>query len=238
MTSRPPTIPSRENVDAMFDRIARRYDFTNRFLSMRQDMRWRKTILHYLPSKNSLRILDLASGTADVALILVRDSRVAKVYGIDIAGKMLALGRQKIRAHEQESKVHLALGNVLSIPFEGQSFDCLTMAFGIRNVPDVKSALKEMYRVCKPDGRVLILEFSLPPNPLVRRTYLAYFRHILPVIGGMISGDKAAYRYLNKTVETFPYGSRFCELLTQSGFRNVRPVSLTFGIATLYIGER
>lgn len=231
--------PSRAEVWRMFDRIAHRYDLLNRLLSLGRDVAWRKSIARNLPERGALRILDLATGTADVLLtIFARNSRVASGIGLDMAQKMLSIGREKIAAAGLSKKLRLLPGDATFLPFRENSFDTVTISFGIRNVLDVSQALQDMQRVLKPDGRALILEFSLPKNRLVRRVYLFYFRNILPRIGGFISGDSYAYRYLNQTVETFPYGQEFCDLMSRAGFRNIRAIPLTFGIASLYLGDK
>jgi len=222
----------------MFDRIAPRYDLLNRLLSFRQDVAWRKRLARLLPDKPALRVLDLATGTGDVLLALYRQSgRVSCGVGIDMAGKMLSIGQRKIGDQRLNRRLSLVRGDAMRIAFQDASFDAVTIAFGIRNVSDVPAALEEMRRVLAPGGRALILEFSLPGNAVFRAAYLFYFRHICPRIGALISGDRYAYRYLNQTVETFPYGEAFCVLMRSARFRSVRAHPLTFGIATIYEGE-
>jgi demethylmenaquinone methyltransferase / 2-methoxy-6-polyprenyl-1,4-benzoquinol methylase len=229
---------SRKEVWRMFDRIAHRYDLLNRSLSLGQDVIWRKRMKRYLPDHERLHVLDLATGTADQLLYLASDERVASGVGMDLAEKMLEIGREKIRRRSMDGKLHLQTGDAASIPAENDSADVVTISFGIRNVVAVSEALTEMYRVLKPGGRALILEFSLPHNGMVRGLYLFYFRHILPRIGSLVSGDAYAYRYLNQTVETFPYGEAFCELMREAGFKGVQAHPLTFGIASIYRGDK
>jgi demethylmenaquinone methyltransferase/2-methoxy-6-polyprenyl-1,4-benzoquinol methylase len=151
---------------------------------------------------------------------------------------MLEIGRNKINKQNFSGRISLQEGSAEQIDFPDNTFDAVTISFGIRNVVNVSQALSEMYRVIKPSGRVLILEFSIPKNRLMRRIYLLYFRYILPILGSVISGDGYAYRYLNQTVETFPYGDDFCHLIVTAGFQNVRMHPMTFGIATIYVGEK
>jgi demethylmenaquinone methyltransferase/2-methoxy-6-polyprenyl-1,4-benzoquinol methylase len=151
---------------------------------------------------------------------------------------MLMIGRDKIDRRNLGSQLQMITGDAEVIPFDDESFDAVTISFGIRNVVNIKRALEEMRRVLKPGGRALILEFSLPGNTLVRSCFLFYFRKILPSLGGVIAGDKDAYRYLNKTVETFPYGNQFCDLLKESGFVETRLQPLTLGIASIYQGDK
>ena len=230
--------PSRHEVWRMFDRIAHRYDFLNHLLSLNRDVAWRKRLIRHLPDRPELTLLDLATGTADQLLTLYDCGRVKAGIGIDLSEKMLAIGREKIARRELQAKLSLESGDAEQIPFENDRFDAVTMSFGIRNVTDVPHTFREMRRVLNPGGRALILEFSLPKSRLLRRIYLCYFRRILPYLGGLVSGDSHAYRYLNETVETFPYGKEFCDLMRDAGFSKVSFTPLTFGIATIYRGDK
>ncbi|MCC6142634.1 MAG: bifunctional demethylmenaquinone methyltransferase/2-methoxy-6-polyprenyl-1,4-benzoquinol methylase UbiE [Candidatus Hydrogenedentes bacterium] len=231
--------PSRERVDRMFDRIAHRYDLLNRLLSFGRDIAWRKRMARHLPAHKSLNILDLATGTADVLLFLhSQEPRVARGVGVDPSAGMLHFGKRKIQKAGLDTRFRLVRGDGQALPLPRDTFDAVTIAFGIRNVADVARGLREMHRILRPGGRALILEFSLPGNALVRWGYLFYFRHVLPRIGGLISGDFYAYRYLNATVETFPYGDAFAALMREAGFQDVEAHRLSFGIATLYQGDK
>lgn len=223
----------------MFDRIARRYDFLNRLLSFRQDVAWRKRMIQCLPEGDSLALLDLATGTGDVLINIHRISgRIGNGVGLDMSGGMLSYGRVKLLQQNLADRLKLMRGDAMSIGVADDSFDVATISFGIRNVPDVPMALRDIRRVLKPGGRALILEFSIPRNPVVRMGYLFYFRHILTRIGGWISGDSEAYKYLNSTVEAFPYGEGFVSLMRDAGFARIEAHELTFGIATLYVGDK
>lgn len=239
MTSVNPTDrgPSRDNVASMFNRIAHRYDLLNHLLSANRDKRWRRRLVDLLPPGEHLHVLDLATGTGDQLLSVYESGRVAEGTGLDPAEKMLGIGREKIAARGLSEKLQLHTGIAESLPVADSSIDAITISFGIRNVSDVPKALSEMTRVLRPGGRALILEFSLPKNPLIRKLYLFYFRHVLPRLGALISGDATAYRYLNQTVETFPYGDDFLSLMRQAGFAHVEQYPLTFGIATIYRGD-
>ena len=231
--------PSRDDVWKMFNRISPRYDLLNRLLSFGRDVSWRKKMARYLPAGDQLHVLDVATGTADVILSLFRHNpRVFRAVGVDMAERMLEIGRQKIYEHYLEKVVELQRADATRLPFPDNLFDAVTIAFGIRNLSDVVKGLREMWRVVKPGGRVLILEFSLPARKWIRQLYLLYFRHVLPRVGGWLSGDSYAYRYLNETVENFPYGESFCQLLEEVHFQNIRMKPLTFGVATLYYGEK
>lgn len=233
-----PTEPSRHQVWKIFDRIAHRYDLLNRLLSFGRDIAWRKILCKNLPEKSDLHVLDLATGTADVLLTIPRHRQVALGLGIDPSAGMLHHGEKKIQAQHKADSLFLVRGDAMTLSLPDNSFDAVTIAFGIRNVADFQAGLREMHRILKPGARALILEFSLPPNPVFRRFYLFYFRHVLPRIGGIISGDMAAYRYLNQTVETFPYGNAFLNCMEHTGFKNLSAIPLTLGIASLYIGEK
>lgn len=230
---------SKVEVWKMFDRIAGRYDLLNRLLSMRQDVLWRKKLLELLPSSNSIHLLDIATGTADQILHLFEETdKITRAVGIDMSENMLAVGQKKINQLNLDDKVNLRVGDATEIPFKAEEFDVTTMSFGIRNVNNVVQSLKENFRVLKPGGCTLILEFSLPKNKLIKKPYLFYFRNILPKIGSAISGDSSAYTYLNQSVEDFPYGDEFCKLMNEAGFSEVTAHPLTLGIATIYKGTK
>jgi len=230
---------SRKEVWKMFDRIAHRYDLLNRLLSFGQDVIWRKRVAKHLPDRRELHVLDVATGTGDLLITLFEQNpNVQSGVGIDMAEKMLEFGRPKLEKRGVVDRFSLQTGNAMDIPFAENVFDAATISFGIRNVANVLGGLQEMRRVLKNNGRAIVLEFSLPKNKLMRHLYLFYFRHILPRLGGLISGDSFAYRYLNETVETFPYGEAFCDLMRRAGFQNVQMTPLTFGIATIYQGDK
>ena len=231
---------SKKRTWQIFDRIAGRYDLLNKILSGGVDRYWRKKIVRYLPHKKDLQLLDLATGTGDVIFTLLQNtSGVFKsLVGMDLSEKMMDIGQEKAQKYYLNNLVTFKKGDATAIPLTNERMDVVTMAFGIRNVADVPKTLSEIYRILKSKGRVIILEFSLPNNMLIKQLYLAYFRHVLPRIGGLLSGDKQAYHYLNQSVETFPYGRDFCQLLETAKFENVTAYSLSGGIATLYVGDK
>lgn len=232
-------LPAKIESWEMFDRIAPSYDLLNRVISFRRDVAWRRRLARHLPSNKNQRVLDLATGTADVLIGLSKDCiNVESGVGLDMSVNMLRLGKDKVAELNLTHKLNLMRGDACSLAVGDESFDAVTMAFGIRNVPDVGAALREIHRVLKPGGRALILEFSLPANRWIRRFYLMYFRHVLPRIGGLVSGDGSAYRYLNQTVEDFPHGQAFANLMREAGFREIDLYPLTFGVATLYQGDK
>lgn len=228
-----------EAIGQMFDQIAPTYDSVNRLLSFRQDVRWRACVARALPATHNLSVLDVATGTGDLLIELcTRCPNISRAIGIDIAENMLMFGEQKIKNLDVNAQINLQKGDARSLPFDVESFDVLTIAFGIRNVVDIERALDEMYRVLKPGGYLFILEFSLPKNWFFRMVYLCYFRYFLPFVGGIIAKNVRAYRYLNRTVEAFFSVELFFELLKKRGFASVTTQSLSFGIATLYCARK
>jgi demethylmenaquinone methyltransferase/2-methoxy-6-polyprenyl-1,4-benzoquinol methylase len=232
-------VPSREGVWSMFDRIAPRYDFLNRLLTLGLDVAWRKHMADFLPAHDTVELLDIATGTGDqIFHILERDQRVTRAVGVDLAEKMLDIGREKVKQRGLDQVITLQTADALKLPFPDGSFDAVTISFGIRNVVDVPAALREMRRILRPGGRALILECSKPASPILRAGYTFYMRYIMPAIGAIISGDGQAYRYLNRTVETFPYGDAFCALMRDAGFANVKANPQTLSVATIYQGDK
>jgi len=227
--------PSKQSSWQMFDRIAKTYDPVNRLLSFGLDIKWRKRVNSLLPQKKNLKLLDLATGTADQVLLLCRiNTNIEQAIGMDLSEGMLEKGRIKVKEQGFSKRIELRNGDAVNLPLEDESFDAITMSFGIRNVPNVPKAMEEMVRVLSPGGKSLILEFSMPKNPIVRFGHLFYLRYILPLVGGIISGDFKAYKYLNTSIEAFPDGSDFCTLLSNAGFSSVKHYPVTFGIATIY----
>lgn len=223
----------------MFDRIAPRYDLLNRLLSAGTDVGWRRRMARHVPSGENLRLLDLATGTGDQVFALLQSCpRITSAVGLDRSVGMLDVGRGKVVKRNLSAKVELREGDATSIPEGDAQYDVATISFGIRNVTSVPVALRDMLRVLRPGGRLLVLEFSLPRVAWFRALYLLYLRRILPVLGGWISGDAMAYRYLNETIETFPHGEAFLDLMREAGFVAVKADPLSFGIASIYIGER
>lgn len=225
-------------VQKMFSDIAPRYDLLNRWLSCGQDQYWRKRAVTRLSPQAGERFLDIATGTADVALEIIRNvpEGAAQVVGMDFSEKMLELAQQKIDSQDRAHSIQLESGSAESLPFEDNSFDGTTTAFGVRNFSDVGQSLREMHRVLKPGGRCVILEFSLPKNSLLNAFYRFYFEFLLPKVGRLISKHPSAYTYLPKTVASFPVRREFSSLMQQAGFMNVTYKELTFGIVILYTG--
>jgi len=211
----------------------------NRMLSFRRDVAWRKRLIDAIPFDTPIALLDLATGTADVLITAQRRRpNLTRAVGIDMSEQMLSQGQAKLEKLGLAGVIELRQGDATQLKVEDAAFDAVTIAFGIRNVMDTPAALREMWRVLKPGGRALILEFSLPRNAIIRSLYLFFFRHVLPKVAGVISGDTKAYEYLNKTVETYPYGSDFIQLLRDAAFTDCSCKTLTFGTASLYIGQK
>jgi len=230
---------SREEVWKMFDEISPTYDIINHLLSFGADIYWRRKLVDHLPEGTDIRLLDLATGTGDQLITVVKKAKQVKTaLGIDLSQKMIRFGQKKIIDKPYAHKITLMQGDATDISLENESVDCVTMSFGIRNVTKMQPCLEECYRVLAPRGKLLILEFSLPPNRIVKRLHLFYLRHVLPHVAGWISRKKHAYRYLNETVETFPYGEAFCNHIKKASFYRVKAYPLTFGVATLYVGEK
>lgn len=230
---------SRENIHLLFNEVATTYDKINAILSFGIDKYWRKKISTFVPKNSTLTLLDLATGTGDQLFSLIKHRKnITKAVGIDLAGKMLAIAKEKSEKMHLSKKTEFLEASALQIPFEENSFDLLTMSFGIRNVTSISSCFSEMLRVLKPHGKVYILEFSLPKSKLFKFFYLFYLRKVLPSLGKLLSKNNKAYSYLNQTIETFPYGNAFCEKLKESGFSNVKSMPLTFGIVHLYSAEK
>lgn len=223
-------------IRAMFDDIAPRYDLLNRLLSLGIDRRWRRFAVGQLRVPPNGMVLDVATGTGDVALeIASRTPDSVKIIGEDFTQGMLLKGAEKIAASEYRDRIMLVNAPCEAIPHPSDLFDGVTIAFGIRNVVDRQEGLSEMCRVLKSGGRAVILEFSTPENPLFKTIYTTYFHKILPFIGGLIS-QRSAYKYLPDSVAEFPPQSEFKQMMTDAGFTEVRHHDLTFGIATVYVG--
>ena len=217
----------------LFDEIAPRYDFLNHLLSVGIDISWRRKLVNRLPENNQPYILDVATGTADLAIMAAK--RIpCRIIGYDIADRMLEIGERKIAQNSLTHKIQLIRGSVEDLPFADNSFDAVMVAFGVRNFKNLPKGLSEMYRVLKPDGISLILEFSIPENKIVRNLYHFYFFRIFPLIGGWLSKNRKAYTYLPESGQQFPQGKHFERMLKGMGFRRTTFQSLTFGIAILY----
>lgn len=225
----------RERVEHMFDKIAPRYDLLNRVLSAGIDKGWRRKAIAELKNLQPQHMLDIATGTGDLAIEALK-LNPESIIGIDISNGMLELGRQKIKQLNAEGIITLETGDSERMRFADNSFDAVTVAFGVRNFQNLEKGLAEIYRVLKPGGKAVILEFSQPQGLLIKPLYRFYSKTLMPFIGQMISKERSAYEYLPESVEAFPFGSRFTALMQQSGFKQTQLRELTFGIASIYTG--
>lgn len=227
-----------EQVEEMFDGIAHRYDLLNHVLSLGIDRGWRRRLIERLAANSPGRVLDLASGTGDVAIAAARKLPGANVVASDLSEGMLTVARRKIAAAGLNGRITAVCAAAEELPFGEGEFDAVTVAFGVRNFSDIAAGVREAARVLEPGGSLFVLEFSMPKNKLFGALYRFYFRRILPVVGGWISGDRRAYAYLPASVEEFPYGQAFVDLVLANGFAECSAQTLTFGVATLYSAKK
>ncbi|MGN6510155.1 MAG: bifunctional demethylmenaquinone methyltransferase/2-methoxy-6-polyprenyl-1,4-benzoquinol methylase UbiE [Chitinophaga sp.] len=231
-------LSKKEQIAHMFDDIAGRYDFLNHFMSLGIDVQWRKTALKMLRPLQPKTLLDVATGTGDVAIMAQRMLHPEKITGIDISEGMLALGREKVEKAGLSGVITLQQGDSETISFPDATFDAITAAFGVRNFEHLEKGLGEMCRVLKPGGKAVILEFSNPTKTPVKQLYNFYFRYITPLIGKWIARNQAAYTYLPDSVKAFPQGKAMCDILHKVGFQAVTCKTLTFGICSIYCATR
>jgi len=227
----------KNDIRIMFNGISHRYDFLNHFLSLGTDHRWRKKLVKIVSEKNPRRILDVATGTGDLAIALA-DLKPELITGIDIAENMLAIARKKVAAARLEDIISMKEGDAEHIPFPDDAFDAVTVAFGVRNFENLLDGLKEMRRVLKPGAILVVLEFSHPGKFPVKQLYTYYSRFLIPLFGRMISGNDEAYRYLPDSIRHFPSGKDFIEILKEAGLKNNFLIPLSSGISTIYISEK
>ena len=227
----------KEQVAEMFDNISHKYDFLNHFLSLGIDIAWRKQAIKLLKKDQPKEILDIATGTGDFAIeALVLNPE--KVTGVDISEGMLAIGREKLKKRRLDDRIELLSGDSEGLPFTDNKFDAVIVAFGVRNFEHLDKGLTDMFRVLKPGGKVVILEFSKPRMFPFKQLYRFYFKWILPKIGKLISRDQSAYTYLPESVDAFPDGEDFLDRLRKSGFEENRCKTLTLGISSIYTGKK
>ena len=229
---------SHSPIAAMFDRISSKYDALNHLLSLNIDKVWRRKVAKAVAKSAPKTILDLATGTADLAITMAKHNPQARLIGLDISEKMLEIGKSKIKKQDLENQIELRFGDAANLPFEDNSFDVATVAFGVRNFEDLGKGLSEIHRVLKPNGEVVILEFSMPEECPIKQLYRLYFKHILPWMGRIVSKDEKAYSYLPESVEQFPKPTEFQQVLGQYGLKNCLVKQLSFGIAMVYLAEK
>jgi demethylmenaquinone methyltransferase/2-methoxy-6-polyprenyl-1,4-benzoquinol methylase len=227
----------KEQVAQMFDTISGNYDGLNRVISFGIDIKWRKKVLKLVSDKNPKTVLDIATGTGDLAILMTNTS-AEKIIGLDISAGMLEVGRNKIKAKNLSDKIEMILADSENMPFEDNTFDAITVAFGVRNFENLEKGLAEILRVLKPNGIFVILETSVPDKTPYKQGYTFYSKNILPLIGKLFSKDDSAYQYLSESASVFPYGEALNNILRKIGFIEVKAMPQTFGVATIYSASK
>ena len=228
----------KEQVAKMFDSISWRYDLLNHLLSLNVDVYWRKRAMRELKALKPRLILDVATGTGDLAIQAIKSLDPEKVIGVDISTGMMDIGRKKIEQKGLSKKIELRKGDSENLPFEENKFDAVICAFGVRNFENLEKGLTDMYRVMKPGSKLVVLEFSKPDRFPFKQFYGLYFKYVVPIVGRMVSKDRAAYDYLPESVHAFPRGKAFIDILNRIGYKNTACKPLTFGISSIYTGTK
>lgn len=231
------TKTKREQVEDMFDNIAPSYDFLNHSLTVGIDKIWRRKAIKLANEHHPATILDIAAGTGDFSILEAKRTD-ANITAIDISQNMLNIAIEKARKENLLDRIVFQKADSLDMPFDDDTFDSVTVGFGVRNFVDIPKGLSEIRRVLKPGGRLVVLELSEPPNPFVKACYSFYFHRVLPFFGRLVSKDKEAYSYLPNSVDNFPYGERFLEIMKTCGYQNTSLKWLTLGISAIYVGEK
>ncbi|MCL6268267.1 bifunctional demethylmenaquinone methyltransferase/2-methoxy-6-polyprenyl-1,4-benzoquinol methylase UbiE [Flagellimonas myxillae] len=227
----------KEQVTQMFDTISKDYDGLNRVISFGIDVKWRKRVVSILKEKKPASILDIATGTGDLAIAMTATG-AKRIVGLDISEGMLDVGRDKIAQKNLDSTIEMVVGDSENLSFEDQSFDAITVAFGVRNFENLEKGLKEIHRVLKPGGTLVILETSVPTKTPFKQGYHLYCRHIMPTIGKIFSKDRSAYAYLSESASKFPHGEAFNNILDKIGFIGIENMPQTFGVASIYVATK
>ena len=227
------TLSKKEQIAQMFDTISENYDRLNRVISFGIDVKWRKKVLQIVTRSNPKTILDIATGTGDLT-ILMAQTKAPKIIGLDISAGMLEVGRKKIQYKNLSNTIEMVLADSEEMPFEDSYFDAITVAFGVRNFENLEKGLAEILRVLKPNGVFVILETSVPDKTPYKQGYTFYSKNILPIIGKLFSKDNVAYGYLSESAAAFPYGEALNNILRKIGFIEVKAMPQTFGVATIY----
>ena len=227
----------KEQVTKMFDTISKNYDGLNRVISFGIDVKWRKKVVDLLKKENPESILDIATGTGDLAIAMVKTG-AKKIVGLDISPGMLAVGKEKVSARNLDTTIEMVVGDSENLSFDTNSFDAVTVSFGVRNFETLEIGLAEILRVLKPNGTLVVLETSVPTNTPYKQGYRFYTKNILPLIGKLFSKDNAAYGYLSESASVFPHGENFNNILREIGFIDVTNKPQTFGVASIYVAKK
>lgn len=227
----------KQQVEQMFDTISGNYDSLNRMISLGTDQGWRRNVLKMVSSTNPESILDIATGTGDLAILLAK-SNAKRIVGLDLSAGMLEVGKAKIKALNLEQTIEMIQGDSENLPFQDNTFDAITVAFGVRNFENLEKGLSEIARVLKPNGIFVILETSVPTKFPFKQGYNFYMKTLMPLIGKMFSKDKKAYEYLSESAQNFPYGEQLNAILRKVGFKNVKHSPQTMGVATIYSASK
>ncbi|HET8809385.1 MAG TPA: bifunctional demethylmenaquinone methyltransferase/2-methoxy-6-polyprenyl-1,4-benzoquinol methylase UbiE [Flavobacteriaceae bacterium] len=230
-------LPKKQQVEQMFNSISENYDGLNRLISFGTDIKWRKKVVAIVAAENPENVLDIATGTGDLAISLAKTG-AEKIVGLDLSEGMLSVGRKKVAEEKLENKIELVQGDSEALPFETDSFDAITVAFGVRNFENLEKGLAEIHRVLKPGGVFVVLETSVPTKTPFKQGYGIYCKYILPMVGKIFSKDRSAYSYLSESAASFPYGKKFNNILGEIGFTNVKDFPQTFGAATIYTASK
>jgi demethylmenaquinone methyltransferase/2-methoxy-6-polyprenyl-1,4-benzoquinol methylase len=231
------TLGKKQQIAKMFDAISNEYDGLNRVISFGIDIKWRNKVVQIVADAQPINILDIATGTGDLAINLTR-TNASQIIGLDISEGMLDVGRQKILKKELHETIDMVVGDSENLPFDDNAFDAITVAFGVRNFENLEIGLAEILRVLKPGGIVVVLETSVPTKFPFKQGYYLHTRVVLPLIGKLFSNDKSAYSYLSESASKFPYGTAFNNILTKTGFINTKALPQTFGVATIYTATK
>ncbi|KAB1069047.1 bifunctional demethylmenaquinone methyltransferase/2-methoxy-6-polyprenyl-1,4-benzoquinol methylase UbiE [Tamlana haliotis] len=223
----------KEQLTKMFDNISGDYDGLNRVISFGIDIKWRKNVVKIIKESQPESILDIATGTGDLAINLA-ETEASRIVGLDISSGMLEIGKEKVKKKGFDSKIEMVLGDSENLPFKNDTFDAITVAFGVRNFETLENGLEEIYRVLKPNGTFVILETSVPTKTPFKQGYNLYTKNIMPLIGKIFSKDQSAYKYLSESASVFPYGEALNNILRKIGFINVEDFPQTLGVATIY----
>ncbi|NHM05807.1 bifunctional demethylmenaquinone methyltransferase/2-methoxy-6-polyprenyl-1,4-benzoquinol methylase UbiE [Flavobacterium sp. CYK-4] len=232
------TLSKKEQVAQMFDNISGNYDGLNRVISFGIDMKWRQKVIQLVADQNPKTVLDIATGTGDLAILMAEKTKAEKIIGLDISAGMLEVGKQKIAHKQLSEKIEMMLADSEAMPFQDNTFDAITVAFGIRNFEHLDRGLTEILRVLKPGGIFVILETSNPTKTPFKQGYVFYTKYILPLIGKLFSKDNSAYGYLSESAAAFPFGEALNNILHKNGFIEARSEAQTFGVATIYTASK